>query len=436
MGATPGSEAIIELVRRASRTTGPDADFAAADLDRLIAARGSDRRVATERLLVDAFDALALEAEASAAVARSRAWAQLSNRIGSLLSDAYRDDAAALVPVVDRALRVLAGAPDLDPSVVGDLKASLAASIAWALLACADGQACPCFTDRAFDDLVTLYGHRFRFDTTSILAQLAGHPDLDRDPVLGGFAIFAAAVLGDWDGLRQHLGLLPRVAQDLPLAAAKLVAYSLHAGRLSSAVISMPLGEGTVRDAFERAVDVWYAHGGDAQCFVARAELCAIVDDRAGVNDAIDGYLAAVQASGAADPDTFLAATRLRSDLLDRIEISRELARVRDIRSDADHALAVARETSTQVPTVVGLFTAVIALVVGSAQVADGLDAQERILVVGALGTVLLGFIVAIAGLARLVSARQTSLPRILLFVVGAASTTSAILFALYRAGG
>lgn len=392
--------------------------------------------MATERLLLDAFDTLVREADAGTATARSHAWAQLSNRIGSRLSDAFRGDASSLVPVVDGALRALADCAAIDPVVGGDIRASLAASIAWTQLTCADGPDRPAFEHRGFDDLVTLYGHRFQFDTTSILVHLAGHPDRDRDPVLGGFTIFSAAVLGDWEALRRQLRQLPAVEQDLPLAAAKLVAYSLHAGRLSSAVVTMPLGEGTVRDAFERAVDVWYAHGGDAQCFVARAELCAIVDDRAGVNEAIDGYLSTLQATGAADPDTFLAATRLRSDLLDRIEISRELARVRDIRSDADHALAVARETATQVPTVVGLFTAVIPLVVGSAQIADGLSAQERILVVGALGTVLLGFIVAIAGLTRLISARHSSLPRIMLFVAGAAATTATILFALYQAGG
>jgi hypothetical protein len=188
--------------------------------------------------------------------------------------------------------------------------------------------------------------------------------------------------------------------------------------------------------AFETALSVWRAHGGGVQFYTAQAGFAAMVDDASGVVMAINNAVRLLSESGRVASSDFLVLIRLRSELLERIGVSKQLEGVAALRQDADHALAVAKESSTQIPTIVGLFAAVIALVIGSSQASQNLSTRGRILVVAALGTVLLMFVIGLAGIVRFMAGTKVSIGRLGLFIGAGVVFAGLVLTLLYLAAG
>jgi len=440
-GATsaPAIDLIRSLVAQSSRTSEAAADFTAAKIDAVCDELGiSPGAMAIVRpLLVASAEAFARDQASGSPTANSRCWSQWFFRMATRVCHVGCTDVEELEAAIQDSLAILPAPSSTMPWLLTDIKASLAGALAWELLDISEAGQQVRVTDGEFVELFTLYTHQLHFDAGAISGFLAGHPDSRTNPVKAAFGFFGQSVIGDQGKALAALSGPDFSEHVLPLAAAKLVAYVLHAAppQRSSYVDSNDLPEEMLA-AFATALAVWRAHGGGVQFLTAQAGYAALVDDSPGVVSAINSALHILSGTGRVAVNEFLTLTRLRSELLERVHVARELQGVRSVRADADQALAVAKESSTQIPTVVGLFAAVIALVIGSSQLAQGMPARSRILVVAALGTVLMTFVVALAGIVRFMAGTKVSVGRLGLFMVSSAVVAGVILALLYWAAG
>ena len=426
---------IRRFVAAAARTSLEAADFGSEHIDEVCRALGTPLHgvEVVQPLLLASVDAFVADGAARSPTAASRCWSQWFFRVASRVSHEGCDDAPFLGRAVQATVDRLPAAPDAMPWLVSDVKASLAGALAWELLDQPETVLDGVLTDGELMELFTLYRYQLHFDADAIADFLAGHPDRRANPIKAAFSFFAHSVAGDPQRARVALEGTPISEHGLPLAAAKLIAYVVHAAPPQRA--SYLEGQGPPPDvvaAFETALAVWRAHGGGVPFYTAQAGYAAMVDDASGVVEAINRAVQLLSRSGRVASSDFLVLIRLRSDLLERIGVSRQLEGVTTLRDDANQALAVARESSTQIPTIVGLFAAVIALVIGSSQLSQGLTARGRILVVAALGTVLLMFVVGLAGIVRFMAGTRVSIERLALFIAGGALAAAAALALLY----
>jgi hypothetical protein len=443
--ATDGDRqgAAIALIRSyisaSSRTSLEAADFVARQID----AVGHALDLAThgpgmvEPLLVASVGAFVADVASGAPTAGSRCWTQWFFRLSTRLCHEGCTDVGLLAGAMQRALDRLPASPASMPWLGSDVKAAMAGALAWELLDAPQSQQDLGFTDGEFLELFHLYQYQLHFDADSIMDFLAGHPDSRANPIKAAFGFFAFSVIGNSTRAEAVLTCDDITEHGLPLSAAKLIAYVLHAAPPQRTSYSD--GVGVPKDlvnAFETALGVWRAHGGGVQFYSAQAGFAALVDDESGVVSAINSAVRLLSVSGRVQSSDFMVLIRLRSELLERVGVSKQLAGVAALRSDADHALAVAKESSTQIPTIVGLFAAVIALVIGSSQVSQNLPTRGRILVVAALGTVLLMFVVGLAGIVRFMAGTKVSIERLGLFIGAAALCAALVLTLLYVAAG
>ena len=435
----PAVELIRSLVAASSRTSREAADFTPAHLDEVCRVLGVPPAspATVGPLLRASVDALAADRASGSPTANSRCWSQWFFRMGGRVTHVGCTEIPVLVAAIDEALATLPSPSPSMPWLITDVKASVAGALAWELLDIPGAAEQVALSDGEFVELFTLYTHQLHFDAEAIGDFLAGHPDSRSNPVKMAFGFFGQSVIGDQAKALAILQGHELGDHALPLAAAKLIAYVLHAAppQRSSYLDTDALPE-EVLGAFATALSVWRAHGGGVQFFTAQAGYAALVNDPAGVVLSINNAVRILSGTGRVASSEFLTLIRLRSDMLERVRVARELQGVRALRADADHALAVAKESSTQIPTIVGLFAAVIALVIGSSQLAQGMPARSRILVVAALGTVLLTFVVALAGIVRFMAGTRVSVGRLGLFMVGAAGAAGLILALLYWTAG
>lgn len=437
--STDAVDLIRSFVSQSSRTSEAAADFTPAQIDAVCHELGvSPGAMATVRpLLMASVHAFAADQALRSPTANSRCWSQWFFRMAGRVCHVGCTDIPELVAAFHDAMAALPPPAESMPWLITDIKAAIAGALAWELLEIPDAHGHVHMTDGEFVELFTLYTHQLHFDADAIGGFLAGHPDSRTNPVKASFGFFGQCVRGDQMKAIAILSGNDFGEHVLPLSAAKLISYVLHAAppQRSSYIESNDLPE-EMLTAFSTALNVWRAHGGGVQFLTAQAGYAALVDDAGGVVSSINSALHILSGSGRVAPTDFLNLTRLRSELLERIHVSQELQGVRSLRADADHALAVAKESSTQIPTVVGLFAAVIALVIGSSQLAQGIPARSRILVVAALGTVLLTFVVALAGIVRFMAGTKVSVARLGLFMISSAAIAGAILAVLYWAAG
>ncbi|MDQ1392881.1 MAG: hypothetical protein QOF30_1858 [Acidimicrobiaceae bacterium] len=430
---------IRSYVSTSSRTSQEAADFVRSHIDAVCEALN----VAThgppvvQPLLLASVDAYVADVVARAPTAASRCWSQWFFRVASRVTHEGCKDVELLGQAIQATLDRLPPSPVSMPWLVSDLKASLAGALAWELLDQADDWQRLQITDGEFLELFHLYVCQLHFDADAIMSFLAGHRDRGANPIKAAFNFFAQSVVGDSKRAQAALIGNEITEHSMPLAAAKLIAYVLHAAPPQRT--SYIDGGGVPTElvtAFETALGVWRAHGGGVQFYTAQAGFAAMVDDTSGVVMAINNAVRLLSESGRVGSSDFLVLIRLRSELLERIGVSKQLTGVAALRQDADHALAVAKESSTQIPTIVGLFAAVIALVIGSSQASQNLPTRGRILVVAALGTVLLMFVIGLAGIVRFMAGTKVSIERLGLFIGAGVLFAGLVLTLLYVVAG
>ncbi len=434
---------IVERIEGASRHHGIDADFSMAAVEST--ARSLEIYVADERagatwpglLLVASVRAFVDDRmDRSSTTRTSRCWAQWFNVVARALGESLAEgsnegQAAAL----EQVLQVVRSDAESSPASAlhGDVVASIAASVAWHLVQKRLPLDAIGGSDRAFEELLVLYGHRFRFAPDAIEQHLSGRADVADDPILAAFALFACVVKGDIERAALIMGSERTDRSTLPLAAAKLIGYSITiAPQLQLGAESGSIAAQQLERLFESAIEVWEVHGAGPEFYRAEASLRASQIDTRGVLEAINQGIAFLSITGSTNAEEFLRLMEARASLLIRSQIAFELESVRGIRRDATEALDVARATSGQVPTIVGLFTAVIALVLGTSQIAQGVDPRGRLVLVIALGVVLLTFVVCLAAVMRLASRPRIAIGGLLAFIAGAVAVSGGLLALLY----
>lgn len=423
---------IIGMIERAARTTGPEADFARSDIDRI--AESLTRDGIDTPLLTLSATALAQDhVDPTSSTRSSRCWCQWFNRVTAELPDDVYTDPARLTSLLESLGAELQPVEADDQDFARDIRASVAAAAAWQLMRHTGANTVPILADADLRELLLLYLHRYHFAAPSILNHLAGHPDLATNAVKAGFAFFAHIMLGNTKEAAQVVKAMPTEEGRIPLAASKLVAYTLASAPIDSGISRGGTLEAELLDVFRRALGVWEAHGADGNYYRSKASYAALIGDSASLNESINAAIGLLSTSDGAQPGDFQQLMRLRVELFDRVAVHRELAGAQEIRKSADQALEVARSTANQVPTVVGLFTAVIALVIGSSQLAQGVSPQDRILIVASLGTILLMFVVALAGITRYMTDTGVSTARAALFIGGAVASCGLLITVLYR---
>lgn len=430
---------ILGYIGASSRTSQEAADFVARQIDDVCLALGlvTHGPSMVEPVLLASVDAFAADVASGSPTSGSRCWSQWFFRLSSRVCHEGCTDVGLLGRAFRQSVARLPAPPDSMPWLVSDVKAAMAGALAWEVLDTPQAHQDLAIADGEFLELFNLYTFQLHFDADSIMDFLAGHPDSRANPIKAAFRFFAQSVIGDPGRSRAVLTGTEITEHGLPLSAAKLIAYVLHAAPPQRT--SYLESDGPPQDlvnAFETALNVWRAHGAGVQFYSAQAGFAAVVDDAAGVVAAINNAVRLLSVSGRVQSSDFLVLIRLRSELLERIGVSKQLAGVVTLRQDADHALAVAKESSTQIPTIVGLFAAVIALVIGSSQVSQNLPTRGRILVVAALGTVLLMFVVGLAGIVRFMAGTKVSIERLGLFLGAAALFAAVVLTLLYVAAG
>jgi hypothetical protein len=430
---------IRSYINASSRTSQEAADFVRSQIDAVCAAMdvATHGPPVVEPLLRASVDAFAADVVSESPTAASRCWSQWFFRVASRVTHEGCKDVELLGRAIQATLDRLPPSPSSMPWLVSDVKASLAGALAWELLDAAEDQRRLQISDGEFLELFHLYVYQLHFDADAIMDFLAGHRDRRANPIKAAFSFFAHSVVGDSKRAETALTGNEVTEHSMPLAAAKLIAYVLHAAPPQRA--SYIDGGGIPPElvaAFETALSVWRAHGGGVQFYTAQAGFAAMVDDASGVVMAINNAVRLLSESGRVASSDFLVLIRLRSELLERIGVSKQLEGVAALRQDADHALAVAKESSTQIPTIVGLFAAVIALVIGSSQASQNLSTRGRILVVAALGTVLLMFVIGLAGIVRFMAGTKVSIGRLGLFIGAGVVFAGLVLTLLYLAAG
>lgn len=377
-GPDPAIPVIRGYIGASSRTSQEAADFVARQIDDVCQALGllTHGPSMVEPLLLASVDAFAADVASGSPTSGSRCWAQWFFRLSSRVCHEGCTDVGLLGRAFAQTVERLPAPPASMPWLVSDVKAAMAGAVAWEVLDTPESQRDLAIADGEFLELLNLYTFQLHFDADSIMDFLAGHPDSRANPIKAAFRFFAQSVIGDPGRSRAALTGTEITEHGLPLSAAKLIAYVLHAAppqRTSYLESGPPLD---LVSTFETALSVWRAHGAGVQFYSAQAGFAELVDDAAGVVSAINNAVRLLSVSGRVQSSDFLVLIRLRSELLERIGVSQQLAGVATLRQDADHALAVAKESSSQIPTIVGLFAAVIALVIGSSQVSQNLPTR------------------------------------------------------------
>lgn len=442
-------DTVDRLVRRHASQVGTAADYSYPDLNQLADDCGFERTSEdwSELLNLTVGSMVDVADEHPRLDGMSRWWSQLLNRLTDrvvMASDASEEGSCRAVNSAVETVRAGA-APDL---VVADALASMCGALAWGYFGSDWGRAIsesgalagdgpdrgagrsqPFLADRTADSYLRLYLLRFQLRPERILRVLAGQDYRSNDAIKAAFASFARGVTGDW---RAAAGELAGFADPdrLPLASAKLVSTALE----YSPPPALDDGERSdVLRVLEVSLATWRDTGGDVICLTASAEYAAMVGDERAVNAFLDQAAEVIEQKDVPVFDDYASIAARRARLLERISIRRDLAEVSALKADAAEALDAARSASSQVPTIVGLFTAVIALVVGGSQIQSGLDVGDRILVVAGLGAVLLGFVACLAVVSSLNTTHRAPFVRMSAFALGVVGLVAVMLTVIWN---
>lgn len=433
-------------IRRHAEYSGVKADYSHADLDLVLMRCGIDDSASGWAQILR--NALRIADSEIVTQGRRNYWVQFINRITNrlvLAGDTAIDDCLNAMNSVTSETKV----QELTFSERADVIASVSAAIAWGFFHESGSQWAtsrrssvgsagpsanhPLFpTGRLQSDLAIqytmLYILRFELRPGQIIRLLDGLDRHDPDPIRQSFGCFAHALRGDWAEAERRASQLTEL-DHLPLAASKLLGTAIT----NNPPLALGSDFANLTRLLQTSVQTWASVGCDPLTLVAQAELAAIRGDVAEIDSRLNEAADLMEESEYRGILDFASLAERRSRILERLALRNELSTAHRVRDEAQNALEVARSAATQAPLTVGVFTGVVALVIGATQVQQGLPAADRILVVGGLGAVLILFLLLLFVMLSSVGKPRELLRRFSLLGAGGFVLAAGLLLLLWR---